>query len=237
MKKWIFLIGVLALACCIVFPGNTLAGFTGDKVQDTPHNLRKATVSGMGLQDWGEICVYCHTPHNNNTAIDAPLWNRETPVGPYTMYSSPSLDMTIASSPQGVSLACLSCHDNTIALDQIINVPTASFGSSASSITINYCATTCHVGQTPIGGVNFEGTNIGTDLANDHPISITYDPSLDPKFHPASNGTVGGVLPLYGSNEDQVECASCHNPHDNSNRPFLRMSNTNSALCLTCHDI
>ncbi len=238
MKKWIFLISIMLLAFCVAFPGNVLAqSFTGDKVENTPHNLRKATVDGMGLQDWGEICVYCHTPHNNNTAIDAPLWNRETPAGQYTMYSSSSLDMTIAGSPQGVSLACLSCHDNTIALDQVINVPTAKFGSAASSVTINYCATTCHVGQSPSGGVNFEGTNVGTDLANDHPISITYDPSLDTKFHPATDGKVGGVLPLYGSGKDQVECASCHNPHDNSNRPFLRMDNTNSALCLTCHDI
>ncbi|MEI8197329.1 MAG: cytochrome c3 family protein, partial [Phycisphaerae bacterium] len=31
-----------------------------------------------------------------------------------------------------------------------------------------------------------------------------------------------------------VTCASCHTPHDNTNR-FLLMKNTKSQLCLTCH--
>ncbi len=235
MKKWIVCLAVITLLLCFFQQGTVYAQF-GNKVADTPHNLRKATTSGMGLTDWGEICVYCHTPHNNNTDIAAPLWNRSTPTGPYTMYSSPTIDMTIANAPQGVSLACLSCHDNTIGLDQVINVPTTQLGNAASGVTISYCGSSCHVGTNPSGGVNFEGTNIGTDLSNDHPISITYDPAQDPNFNAASNGKVG-PLPLYGTNNDQVECASCHNPHDNSNRPFLRMSNDNSALCLTCHNI
>ena len=213
-------------------------GITGNKVADTPHNLRKATTEGMTLADMGEICVYCHTPHNNNTNIEAPLWNRATPAGPYTMYDSPTLDMTISASPQGVSLACLSCHDNTIALDQVVNIPTNKFGSYVpGGATIESCAQGCHVGTASgADGINFEGTVVGTDLSNDHPISITYDPTQDPNFHPASGGKVG-VLPLYGPSADRVECASCHNPHDNTNRPFLRISNDNSALCLTCHDI
>lgn len=32
-----------------------------------------------------------------------------------------------------------------------------------------------------------------------------------------------------------VECASCHDPHT-SNATFLRVENTNSAVCLACHD-
>ena len=152
------------------------------------------------------------------------------------MYSSPAIDMTIAGSAQGVSLACLSCHDNTIGLDNVINIPTSQFGNvTPAGAVISSCATGCHTG-TGAGGLNFEGTVIGTDLTNDHPISLTYDPGQDPNFFPVSNGKVG-VLPLYGANKDQVECASCHNPHDNSNRPFLRMSNDNSAMCLTCHNI
>lgn len=235
MKRSLVVVGGLALLLWLVGAmGNAYAQF-GSKVADTPHNLRKATKDGMPLTDLGEICVYCHTPHNNNEQVAAPLWNRSTPAGPYTMYSSPTLDMTIASSPQGVSLACLSCHDNTIALDAVRNVPTG-FSGASSGTTINTCATQCHVGSNPPDGLNFEGTNIGTDLSNDHPISVTYDPSKDPNFHAASNGKVGN-LPLYGAGRDQVECGTCHNPHDETNRPFLRVDNTNSALCLTCHDI
>ncbi len=233
--KWTFVVCTLVLMVCLAGVSDTYAQF-GNKVSDTPHNLQKATTSGMTLADYGEICVYCHTPHNNNINIEAPLWNRDEPTGPYNMYNSPTLDMTIANTAENVSLACLSCHDNTIALDQIINRPSSQLGTNPSGQTIETCATTCHVGANPVGGINFQGTNLGTDLQNDHPISIVYDPSKDPNFLPASNGKVGN-LPLYGSNADRVECASCHNPHDNSNRPFLRMSNANSALCLTCHDI
>ncbi|MFQ5865946.1 MAG: hypothetical protein ACE5IW_12030, partial [bacterium] len=190
MKKWLIVICAFGFLIGFVGLGNVYAQF-GNKVADTPHNLREAAEPPMPLTDYGEICVYCHTPHNNNTEIEAPLWNRSTPSGPYDMYDSPTLDMDVASSPQGVSLACLSCHDNTIALDQIINIPPSAFGSDPSGTTIEACGTQCHVGDNPVAGINFEGTVIDTDLGNDHPISITYDPSKDPNFHPASNGKVG----------------------------------------------
>ena len=32
-----------------------------------------------------------------------------------------------------------------------------------------------------------------------------------------------------------VQCATCHNVHDNTNVPFLRVNNAASGLCLTCH--
>ena len=41
-----------------------------------------------------------------------------------------------------------------------------------------------------------------------------------------------GEIPLFGGT---VQCASCHDPHDNTNAPFLRKTNTASALCSTCH--
>jgi hypothetical protein len=161
----------------------------GNKVSDTPHNMRKGSTSGMPIKDMTEICVYCHTPHNNNTAIEAPLWNRTTPAGPYNMYTSPTLDMSIQGSPKGVSLACLSCHDNTIGLDQIINIPSNQFGTTPNNAKIQTCAAACHTGSSPAGGINFEGTVMGTDLRNDHPISISYDPSRDPKFHTPTRAT------------------------------------------------
>ena len=33
-----------------------------------------------------------------------------------------------------------------------------------------------------------------------------------------------------------VECGSCHDPHNSTNPTFLRMANTGSQLCLTCHN-
>ncbi len=124
------------------------------------------------------------------------------------MYSSSTLDMKIASAPQGVFLPCLSYHDGITAMDIFV-------GKAG----------------------NTEMTDNGTadsGLRKDHPISVTYDPTLDPGVNPASNVVVES-LKLFGESADQVECASCHDPHDASNGPFLRRRNAGSNLCFICH--
>ena len=43
------------------------------------------------------------------------------------------------------------------------------------------------------------------------------------------------TTPLF---DDKVECASCHDPHDqvvDGTGKFLRLDNAGSALCLDCH--
>ncbi|MCK5623168.1 MAG: cytochrome c3 family protein, partial [Alphaproteobacteria bacterium] len=164
-------------------------------------------------------CVYCHTPHNGNTAIPAPLWNRTMAITTFAMYASPTINMSIATDPQAISLACLSCHDGVTAYNNIVQ-------GTASNI-----------------GVMVAPLAVGLDgLGNDHPISVTYDIVADTAFNAATGlGAAGanvGGLPLYdriaGSN-DQVECATCHNPHEATNPSFLRATNVQSALCTTCH--
>jgi predicted CXXCH cytochrome family protein len=92
---------------------------------------------------------------------------------------------------------------------------------------------------TPVGGrIDASGriistNNMGTSLTDDHPINFTYDSALvsldpglrDPTVAPISNWLVGGT----------VQCSTCHDAHDPTNRPFLRISNVASALCTTCH--
>ena len=191
-----------------------------DDIAASKHNM----TSRSGLTNYGEVCVYCHTPHGGNTA-NAPLWNRNFGAGPYTMYNntySSTIDMTVDPTPTGVSLACLSCHDGTVGLDVIINVPntdTTKAGDPTHTMPAN-------------AGQFF--ANLGTELRNDHPISITYDPTKDPAFNPTTDaGTkIASLLPLYSG---KVQCGTCHNPHNTSNSPFLRRANSNSNLCKTCH--
>lgn len=168
-----------------------------------------------------EICIVCHTPHNaiTLTSNDAPLWNHElTGVATYTLYTSPTLNATTAQ-PGGASLLCLSCHDGTVALE-------------------NFGGTT--------GGTNFvTGSALvgdGSDLSGDHPISFTYDDALAgadgglylPSTDPSGLGSTINADLLFGG---QMQCASCHDVHNAANILFLlRMDNTNSALCLTCHN-
>lgn len=161
------------------------------------------------------ICVYCHSPHNALTGMAAPLWNRTTYTATYTMYDSDTIDMTIQSAPDAYSAACLSCHDGVQALDSLVNLP--------------YKYATAQTGNFISWG------EVGTDLSNDHPISVVYDPSADTAFVAQATVEAAGLPFFTGTGSNQVECATCHMVHDNANGRFLRLGNNASALCLTCH--
>ena len=176
--------------------------------------------SGKG---WGstELCIFCHTPHFAQTSItQAPLWNHSnTVVSAYTMYSSPSLSAAMPTTPNGQSKICLSCHDGTVAVDSFA-VAGVMRGGSVTIASTNR-----------IGGAS--------NLSTDHPISFTYDlglttNSLAGLATPSSASWVdaGHTVPLFSG---KVECGSCHEPHNNANGKFLRISNASSALCIKCH--
>ncbi len=200
----------------------------------TKHNL----ASGGGNAIHGsvnEICIYCHTPHNA-IAGAAPLWTRLTPAGPYTVYTSATLDAVISNPPGPESLACLSCHDGTIAVDKF-------YGKQANGVTYGGPGPDGVIGGTPdiINGTNFINTGrgyLGTNLSNDHPIGFDYKAValLDSEINGTySNNKVKGIYPLFGGAKTQMECASCHKVHDNTIAPFLRATMTGSQLCLDCH--
>ncbi len=206
-----------------------------------------------------EICVFCHTPHASNTAANAPIWNKALPNSAnYTLYSSGTMQGTASLSSGSMSLACLSCHDGTQAMDNMINQPGGS-GYNASGASLP--GTWSNLTDTS-GGVMQAGAGIvmlGTDLSNDHPVGIPYcgggaaaagsnsgckDLDFNAPQNSGSGGFVVGTDPiqknnmrLYGSSvaSATVECASCHDPHNDVNKTFLRVSNGGSAVCLTCH--
>ncbi len=172
--------------------------------------------SGSTWNPTSEICVVCHTPHHSDTSVgDAPLWNHQVTSATFQVYSSSTLNATVGQ-PSGVSKLCLSCHDGTVALDN--------FGGRTN-------------GQTHISG----DALIGTDLRNDHPVSFTYDAALATAdgalYDPTnSNSGLGGTIDADLLFNHKLECASCHNVHNESGvADLLVKSNAQSALCLTCH--
>lgn len=238
----------------------------GGTISGSPHDLSLNTVVGSASADNGEICVYCHTPHAANTAFDgAPIWNKQQPTGlTYKMYGATTdgvAGVTIAGTstdaqPANPSLACLSCHDGISAIDSIVNAPGSGMGSLAAG-TINIVDA-----LTPAYGGNIGGTpgtaTTGTviDLSNDHPVSIVYmgTGAID---SPASLRATTFNLTSYGDavawkgastiadllRNGNVECSSCHDPHNggkiqgtDTEVNYLRHSNTNSNLCLGCHE-
>ena len=234
MKK-LTLMTLLASAVLIalIFANFQMAMAAGtDDVSNTKHNL--ATIGGGVNVYGGEICVYCHTPHNSS-AMDAPLWNRLPGTAAFTPYNSPSFDSTVITAPTGVSLACLGCHDGSIGLDIILNQPGTAGDSPVASggTTMNNT-----------GNANYNPM-LGGNLSDDHPISIEYagtgGSGLDTAFKVLNAVTglrffddaVPGKL-------STIQCATCHNPHGDSGigapEKFLRVANTGSALCVKCHD-
>ncbi|MDH5764974.1 MAG: cytochrome c3 family protein [Gammaproteobacteria bacterium] len=225
MKKLLRSMPIVAL----LWIGAYAPAQAADDVAATKHNLSstQATAGNIRTAATAFVCGFCHSPHTE-AGGPAPLWNRTNPAGPYTMYSSPTLDMTIAGAPASISLACLSCHDGTVGFDQLINGAGAG-GYNAAGADQGWAFTdgAVAVADTMPAGV----TNLGTVLTGDHPISVTYDPTKDAAFN--SLVSVQTALQLYGAGEDQVECASCHNPHEATNPTFLRAPiNT---ICTTCH--
>ena len=181
-------------------------------VVDSKHNL---SVSGPGTikaVSEGEVCIFCHTPHRAESV--GVLWNRADPTSVYTTYQSSTVQSTIGQ-PTGASRMCLSCHDGTIALGAV--------SSRAAEIQMTQ---------------RFLDTGAGaltTDLSDDHPVSFVYDSSLaaaDPEYRDPSLYPDQIIL----DRNNELQCTSCHDPHDDSLGKFLRMDNTASALCLNCHD-
>jgi len=152
-------------------------------IADSYHNLgannRRTTTPNGGSPsnhstDTAEICVFCHTPHGGDNTAAVPIWNRKlNDPTTYTRYSSigtSTFDATEA--PVGsVTIACLSCHDGTQAIDSVINAPgSGGYNANGARIGNGFGGADQTAGQLATGIVQ----NLGTDLSNDHPVSMQY---------------------------------------------------------------
>lgn len=238
---------------------------TVGRIAGSPHDLSSISTAT------DEVCVFCHTPHSAVPAATAvvPLWNKVVDPTGFTTYDSTTIDGTIL--PVGsVSVACLSCHDGTQAMDVVINAP-GSRGVNPAGTDLDPLA----LGV--IGAITGTAADLGKDLTNDHPIGVQYggfEPvagtQIDPDFVggialqtatinltpvwwlDTPTGTAGARdkndVILYtrnngGADQPFVECGSCHDPHQGAGVGtgagtavnFMRIANTASNLCLTCH--
>jgi hypothetical protein len=233
MKK----LNLLTMALCLAAP---LAGFAG--IVGSPHDFSGETWN-IVPSDKNSTCGVCHQPHHADSTV-APLWIHTTTASVFTMYNTNNVHVskmvaTVDTQPGGVSLACLSCHDGTVAVN-----------SYAGGIK---------------GGTSVMLTNnamVGTDLTHTHPISFTYDSALatadgflqDPAtsilmpdsgtFNHGSDISIKGFL-LNGGN--RLECSACHDVHNQAGTPYDIVTNPKlvkivgtqsgkgSLLCRSCH--
>lgn len=195
----------------------------------TKHDL--SSTGPGGKTNTTQVCVFCHTPHQAAIAANAviPLWNKTTTVTTgFTMYNqinvpNNSLQGTVDATPTGASMACFTCHDGTQAVGNVLNLPYP--GTAITYTAGGNMSATGFITGTPL---------LGKNLTQDHPISITYQDNLDLGLKGAA--TLVGVK-LFPSNVtgSKVQCASCHNVHDATLLPFLRVTAAGSAICTACH--
>ncbi len=153
--------------------------------------------------------MFCHTPHG--AVPHTPAWSHKLSNAVYTIYQSSSLEAKVGQ-PTGSSKLCLSCHDGTVAL-------THTTRSEGTNVRLSPGS-----------------ANLGTDLSDDHPISFVYSAGLsteDAQIRAPS--MLPEELKLDRSNE--LQCTTCHNPHDNQFGKFLVMSTLRSQMCTSCHDL
>ena len=182
-------------------------------VVNTVHNLSVSGPGSIRASSEQEICIFCHTPHNSKP--DSPLWNKNDPGVIYDLYTSTTMQ-AVPGQPSGSSILCLSCHDGTIALGNVLS----------RSADINFTGAITHL---PPGH-----TNLSTDLSDDHPVSFLYSAALA-----SSDGQLYDPATLtfpVSLENGYIQCTSCHDPHKDLFSDFLVSSPQFSELCLKCHN-
>ena len=218
---------LLALIVCALVAPAAMAQIAG-----TAHDLSTFT-------DTTEVCVFCHTPHDAivnapRATNQYPLWNHnQNGALSFTVYDSVTMDQhpgdpgydDFAGGANFSTALCMSCHDGTIAVNDLVNGP----GPGDGVVTLT--------GNSPGGGVDVGdglldagAAFIGNDLTNDHPVNLDY--TVSQAATPLELVAGAGGLTLFAN---RIQCATCHDPHDDSNGMFLVATNAASALCTTCH--
>ena len=180
------------------------------QIAHTVHNLSPSGPGKIRENQAAGVCIFCHTPHNAKPT--RALWNRELPGITYKLYESSTLKAQVAQ-PTGSSRLCLSCHDGILALSELrvqdSSVRLATLGRLAGS------------------------TSLGVDLSNDHPVSFLYNSALalrtgdlvDPVALPSTAPLESG----------EMQCSSCHDPHEDRRANFLRIDSEFAKSCTVCH--
>ncbi|AEI15628.1 multiheme C-type cytochrome [Flexistipes sinusarabici DSM 4947] len=174
----------MAIIAMVAFAATAFATIAG-----SAHDFSSNSVSSAG----STACGGCHKPHNAGTLI--PLWNDgNTDNSSYLAYTSPTdtLNTTAGAGTGTVSEACMACHDGM--------VDSAGLSMTASATT------------TVTTGLTLNTTN----GQYQHPIDITYydnntTQGTETVLKPFAQADA--VFKFYGTSNDKVQCATCHNPH------------------------
>ncbi len=164
-------------------------------------------------------CLYCHAPHSG-IGGQTPLWAQTLSSQTYTLYTS-STAQNVPTQPTlgGPTSLCLSCHDGTVAVGQLVPY-----------------------GAISMSGSMYSSDLFGTDLKASHPVSLVTPIKDSPTLVASLAATQTTADPLHKVKliDGTVECTSCHEPHnqyiDLKSPKFLVRDGSNGQLCLACHE-
>ncbi len=185
-----------------------------------------------------------------------PLWQKShSKKAPYRTMQSLPPDEHPYNHPTGTSMVCLSCHDGALGTDMHgINVGNPRVGASAN---VPFDGMWGKRGAPPLSRLDHPISIPYPRLPNGKfiPLNPTVtqfrywalpDRQADGLVLPTSGtsayldlpvGEVSGtdhLSSLVRTTGGMLECDSCHNPHSEQIRPFLRAPSAD--LCLVCHD-
>lgn len=194
------------------------------------------------------VCSPCHAAHNTDIKQLVPLWGHAySTTKSFTPYSSPTMQASVGQ-PTGVSLACLSCHDGTVAINQKIDGK--------------------YIGSPP--EYIDPAAMIGPDLHTTHPVSFLYTANTNnPTLNNPDTYKIGDPVPTAGSTPPvpatwsgtslvgqslnkallggnyMLQCSSCHDVHKSvgtspTSGVLLKIDGTDTAnrgslICRNCH--
>ena len=223
-------------------------------IASTKHNLT-GTDGGPVMN----VCIFCHTPAGDPNAAATPSWtsggDRQTNTSFTTFDDLGRLDPNRDGVSGTVSVACMSCHDDT----QAMGISNLAYDHPIGVVYRGAVLGGIDVNNLPSTSTNADGSVTYEAGSASAPQRFASSPQIvDASFHAATSGLIDGRTTYwvetgvegrqrtdiklysryYGENTAVpfIECASCHDPHTDT-RTFLRVDNAGSALCLSCHDI
>jgi len=233
-------------------------------IQNSKHNMN--LVFGANTIQDNQICLPCHAPHSQPDKTQDTLWNHVMPSQSYTLYGSGTsyvgLDETskkcLSCHDGSVAVDSYGAGGTVTTGTHFIGTTNDAGGNSTAGFQIGGGGDLSH--DHPVGiqypGLSADGKTWVSTRGFKDPTKFNTtsyysaiqnpDSSYVPANYVNDGGTsikaVGGASISLSSTtsggvtySNVVGCGSCHTPHTNTYN-FLHVPNTNSQLCLTCHD-
>lgn len=260
----------LNLLTLTVVTGSLLAFTAQAGIVGSKHDFSQWSfnINNSDKSDPNTVCGVCHTPHHADQN-SGPLWGHAS-IGNtgWKMYgatigagaqSSPgaTVNHAVPTAPNASSLACLSCHDGSVAIN--------AYGNPANSSTPVYVTGTAAIS---------DDAGLKKNLSHSHPISFQYQSVVgigagknqwiydqnSSVLVPTANSatfTPGPDMSIKGfllDSQGNLECSSCHDVHAQQGSAYDPVLNpklvkingtapntvngnqTGSLLCRSCHN-